>query len=78
MDFHPGKDLSYYIQYKLEEFFDEKSIKNYFCEILLAMEELHKYNIIYRDLKPENIILDCEGHIKLVDFGLAKINITDQ
>lgn len=77
MDFHPGKDLSYYIQNKFPEYFDDNSTRNYFCEILLALEELHKHNIIFRDLKPENIILDCEGHIKLIDFGLAKINVTD-
>lgn len=27
--------------------------------------------VIYHDLKPENILLDLDGHIKVVDFGLA-------
>jgi len=34
---------------------------------------LHNHGVVYRDLKPENILFDARGHIKLVDFGFAKV-----
>ena len=45
----------------------------FIAEIILALEHLHSQNIVHRDLKPENILLDKDFHIKICDFGEAKI-----
>eukprot|EP00439_Symbiodinium_sp_Y106_P032835 s4304_g3.t3 len=48
-------------------------VRFYSGEILLAFGYLHSLHVVYRDLKPENALLDFEGHIKLTDFGFAKV-----
>ena len=45
----------------------------FIAEIILALEHLHSQGIVHRDLKPENILLDKDYHIKICDFGEAKI-----
>mmetsp|Transcript_47956 Transcript_47956/g.113994 ORF Transcript_47956/g.113994 Transcript_47956/m.113994 type:complete len:1016 (-) Transcript_47956:174-3221(-) len=49
-----------------------KPAQFYIGSIVLILEALHERGIIYRDLKPENVMLDEQGYVKLVDFGLAK------
>ena len=57
--------------------FSEAKAKFYIAEILIALKDLHRRNIIYRDLKPDNVVIDNDGHAKLIDFGMAKSNISD-
>ena len=40
--------------------------------ILLGLEYIHLNNVIHRDIKPENLVLDCNGYVKITDFGIAK------
>jgi serine/threonine protein kinase len=82
LDFCPGGEFFFHLT-KLGKF-PEPVAKFYFAEIVLALKFLHENNILYRDLKvrnqlltlfqPENILLDYDGHIKLTDFGLSKLN----
>jgi hypothetical protein len=43
-------------------------------EVACGLSAAHAHNIIHRDLKPENIIRRVDGHIKILDFGLARVN----
>ncbi|KAG8722808.1 hypothetical protein FRC08_007756 [Ceratobasidium sp. 394] len=69
-DFKSGGELFWHLQ--KETRFTEERARFYIAELVLALEHLHKYDIVYRDLKPENILLDATGHVALCDFGLSK------
>jgi len=55
----------------------EERARQYISEVLLALEDLHKRDIIYRDLKPDNVVIDSEGHAQLTDFGLSKEGVLE-
>ncbi len=37
-----------------------------------AVEAAHRHGAIHRDLKPENLFIECENHLRVLDFGVAK------
>jgi serum/glucocorticoid-regulated kinase 2 len=71
LDYMAGGELFFWL--KKDRRFSENRCRLYTAEMTLAIEALHKANIIYRDLKPENVLLDEGGHLRLTDFGLAKV-----
>ena len=71
MKFIRGGELFYHLRQVTR--FNEERVKFYVMQIAMAIGELHKFNIIYRDLKPENVLINEDGYITLIDFGLSKM-----
>jgi serine/threonine-protein kinase len=44
-----------------------------FGQVLAAVDHAHRHLVVHRDLKPANILVDDDGQVKLLDFGIAKL-----
>jgi eukaryotic-like serine/threonine-protein kinase len=54
--------------------FDADEVLELADQILDALAAAHERNILHRDLKPENLLLCDDGSVKLLDFGIARMN----
>lgn len=73
LEYLDGGELFYHLAQ--EQYLPETKASFYIAQLILALRYLHlNLNVIYRDLKPENCMLDSEGNLVLTDFGLSKVN----
>ena len=72
MEYLPGGDFMNLLIKK--DILTEDEARFYTAELILSIESIHKLDCIHRDIKPDNILIDKTGHIKLSDFGLAKVS----
>ena len=78
MEYAAGGDLWGKITAADGHHFPEAQIVEWVKEMCSALEYIHSIHILHRDIKSQNMFLDAEGHVKLGDFGIAKIlNNTD-
>lgn len=72
MDYIEGESLDSILKLYGEQ--PEEVVVSWTLEICDVLDYLHHQNppIIYRDMKPSNVMLSQEGHIKIIDFGIAR------
>ena len=58
--------------------FSEDTVQGWLLQVMDALEYCHQRGVIHRDLKPANLLLQTNGGIFLVDFGIAKMLVAGQ
>lgn len=71
MEFVDGDNLHQLL--RKEKRFAWDSVLDWAIEICGALKHAHDFGIIHRDLKPANLMINLQGHVKLTDFGIAKL-----
>lgn len=65
------------VQYAEEEGLGIRARVELFATVCDAVQHGHQRGIIHRDLKPGNILVDGDGRVKIIDFGVARVTASD-
>ncbi len=74
--------MEYLSGYTLEDFIQKRGVLNYriVAKIIMqtceALSYAHQHGIVHRDIKPANIMLLEDFHVKVMDFGIARLEST--
>ncbi len=70
MEFVEGRDLKSMVREKGK--LDPKEAKSIVVQVCRALNSAHAEGVVHRDLKPQNIMVDSQGSVKVMDFGIAR------
>jgi NIMA (never in mitosis gene a)-related kinase len=75
MEFCQRGDISIYIKMCKDNnsHFKESDIMNWFAQMCLGLQYVHKQKILHRDLKSSNVFVTASNCIKIGDFGISKV-----
>ena len=71
MDLVRGPDFLAYVR-PARDVLDERRLRDALPGLLSAVSALHASGMVHRDLKPNNVLVSAEGHVTVIDFGLAR------
>lgn len=74
MEFIEGQDLEAILR-ESEGFLDEEQVISWAVELCDVLSYIHNHKpqpVVFRDMKPSNVMIDQLGHIRLIDFGIAR------
>lgn len=77
MEFVGGQTLDEFLSDHDHKLAVEKALQ-LTLELAEALDCAHGQGVVHRDLKPANILLTPDGHAKIADFGIAKLNLANQ
>ncbi len=60
------------LQFAEEKGLDRSTRLKLFAQVCAAIDHGHRQRVLHLDLKPGNVLIDREGHLKVIDFGVAK------
>jgi serine/threonine protein kinase len=71
VEFCHARDLRRLLNLQPDHKLPPAMVQRIAAELLLALDHVHSFSMVYRDMKPANVLLDAYGNVRLSDFGLA-------